>query len=216
MVRAVPSSPRIETDTWVQATWQQYASLADHPAYEPGRCYYDNGWMRIEMAALGPLHARENSILSNVISLFATLKDIRIVELTNPTLRKSGMRDGQPDIAFYIGSTFQLPPRESEPLDVDRYGVPQLVVEIASTTLSDDLGRKRLLYERFGVCEYWVVDVTSGSAIAFEVADGRSGEIQSSQVLPGLELITVEEALKRGQTEDDGAINRWLIGLFSQ
>lgn len=125
------------------------------------------------------------------------------------------MRDGQPDIAFYIGSTFQLPPRESEPLDVDRYGVPQLVVEIASTMLSDDLGRKRLLYERFGVSEYWVVDVTSGSAISFEVADGRSGEIQSSQVLPGLELITVEEALKRGQTEDDGAINRWLIGLFS-
>ena len=62
MVRAVPSSPGIETDTWVRATWQQYVALADQPAYESGRCYYDNGWMRIEMAALGPLHAHENSI----------------------------------------------------------------------------------------------------------------------------------------------------------
>jgi hypothetical protein len=28
---------------------------------------------------------------------------------------------------------------------------PHLVIEVATTTLSDDLGRKRLLYERLGV-----------------------------------------------------------------
>lgn len=37
-----------------------------------------------------------------------------------------------------------------------------------------------------------------------------------SEVLPGLEIGVVEEALNRIQDEEDGAINRWLIEKFSQ
>lgn len=216
MVSTTPAPQNLITDRWIKATWETYVTLADDPAYAKSRCYYDYGWMRIEMAALGPLHGRENSIVSTLITLFATLKDIRIVELTNTTFRKPGTRDGQPDIAFYLGSAFQLPPRDNQPVDVEEFGAPQLAVEIASTSLDDDLGRKRLLYERLGVEEYWVVDVAAGNVIAFEVSAGRSGQIQESQVLPGLQVSTVEEALKRGQTEDDGAINRWLLKKFGQ
>jgi hypothetical protein len=52
-------------------------------------------------------------------------------------------------------------------------------------------------------------------AIAFSIADGRSGEIQESQVLPGLSIALVEEALQRSQTQDDEEINRWLLQSFS-
>jgi hypothetical protein len=52
-------------------------------------------------------------------------------------------------------------------------------------------------------------------AIAFSIADGRSGEIQESQVLPRLSIALVEEALQRSQTQDDGEINRWLLQSFS-
>jgi hypothetical protein len=45
-------------------------------------------------------------------------------------------------------------------------------------------------------------------AIAFSIADGRSGEIQELQVLPGLSIALVEEALQRSQTQDDGELNR--------
>ena len=45
--------------------------------------------------------------------------------------------------------------------------------------------------------------------------DGGSARVEVSQVLPGLEMVTVEEALKRGKAEDNGAINRWLIEQFS-
>lgn len=38
--------------------------------------------------------------------------------------------------------------------------LPALVVEVSDTTLADDLGRKRLDYARFGVGEYWVVDLS--------------------------------------------------------
>ncbi|WP_215618313.1 hypothetical protein [Leptothoe kymatousa] len=47
--------------------------------------------------------------------------------------------------------------------------------------------------------------------IAFSIAEGHSGQIQVSEVLPGLKMSLVEEALVRSQTADDGAITRWLM-----
>ena len=44
---------------------------------------------------------------------------------------------------------------------------------------------------------------------------GRSGTIKESQVLVGLSIATVEEALKRSLTEDDSAIARWLLQTFT-
>ncbi len=66
-----------------------------------------------------------------------------------------------------------------------------------------------------GTVEYWVVNVAEGEVFAFGMRDGGSARIEVSQVLPGLAMATVEEALKRGKTEEDGAINRWLIEQFS-
>lgn len=37
----------------------------------------------------------------------------------------------------------------------------RLVVEISDATLADDLGRKRALYARGGIPEYWVVDLSA-------------------------------------------------------
>jgi Uma2 family endonuclease len=101
-------------------------------------------------------------------------------------------------------------------VDLDEYDLPTLVVEIAASSVNEDLGRKRLLYERVGIQEYWVVDVKARQITAFSIADGRSGEIQESRVLPGLAVALVEEALQRSQTQDDGEINRWLLQSFSQ
>lgn len=212
---SVTSNPNLVTDVWVKASWEEFVASAERPDLEKARFYYDRSEMRIEMAAVGAVHGRDNSIVSNVVSLFATVKNLRIVEYTNASFRKVGVRECQPDSAFYIGSDFRLPPRTNTPINVDEFGAPSLAIEVASTTLSDDLGRKRLLYERLGVKEYWVVDVNAGEVIAFEVANQRSGQVQASGVLPGLAIATIEEALQRSQSEDDGAINRWLLQTFS-
>lgn len=204
------------TDTWVKASWEEFLVLADRPEYEKGQFYYDDQCMRIEMAAVGPIYGRDNSVVARVVSLFATVKNIRIVEYTNTSFRKPGVRECQPDSAFYIGTNFRLPLRTNSPIDIDQYSPPTLAIEIASTTLSDDLGRKRLLYERLGVQEHWVVDGNATETIAFEVVDGGSRQIQESKVLPGLEMAIVEEALQLSQTEDDGTINRWLLQTFSK
>ncbi|NJP11227.1 MAG: Uma2 family endonuclease [Leptolyngbyaceae cyanobacterium RU_5_1] len=214
MVNTLPAPQNLVADTWVPATWKEFLAIADRPELEKARCYYDAGWMRIETMPIGSAHGQDNSILAAVISLYGTLKEITYVSFTNTSFRKAGERECQPDLAYYIGSEVQRPTKNNQPVDVDVWGTPTLAIEISSTTLSDDLGQKRLLYERLGVQEYWVVNVEAATMIAFAIADGGSRQIQVSAVLPGLPMSVIEEALRRSQTEDDGAVNRWLLQQF--
>ncbi len=207
----------LETDIWVKATWEDFLNLAEDSAWEKGKFYYYQEHMRIEMSPVGPLHARHNSIIPYVVILFATLKNIRVVQFANASFRKAGIREFQPDLAYYIGSDLRVPPNDSNsPVDLDEYDPPNLVIEIGASSFNDDLGSKRLLYENAGISEYWVERANTREVFAFAINGGGSGRIQESRVLPGLEIRLVEEALNRSQTQDDGEINRWLIQTFSQ
>jgi Uma2 family endonuclease len=215
-VSSTATQDRISTDVWIKASWQSFQSLENTPEYSKGRFYYDQGTMRIEMAALGPMHGRDNAVVARLINLYATLKGIRVLEFTNTSFTKPEIRECQPDSSFYIGEIAKLPPRNNSAVDLNDYDPPTLILEIASTTLSDDLGAKRLLYERLGIQEYWVVNAVLSEIIAFEMFNGGSRQIRCSVVLPELEIAVVEEALNRSRTQDDGEVNRWLLQYFSQ
>ncbi|MGD1948616.1 MAG: Uma2 family endonuclease [Leptolyngbyaceae cyanobacterium] len=216
MVSTASTPPILVTDTWVKATWDAFLAWAEDPNLEKARFYYDAGWMRIETMPIGSAHSQGNSLLAAVVSLYGTLKDIKFVSFTNGSFRKNDERECQPDLAYYIGPELQRPPQNNQPVDVDVYGPPTLAIEISATTLSDDLGQKRLLYERLGVEEYWVVNVEDAAVVAFAIADGGSRQIEVSAVLPELFIPVIEEALNRSQTDDDGAVNRWLLQQFSE
>ncbi|MBE9077314.1 Uma2 family endonuclease [Romeria aff. gracilis LEGE 07310] len=211
----VNASPTLIADAWVKATWDEFLALAEQPELEKARFYYDSGRMRIETMPIGSAHGRDNGTLAASVSLYGTLKNIRYVSFLNSSFRKAGERECQPDLAFYLGPELPDIPRSNSPVDVNLYGPPTLVIEVSATTLSDDLGQKRLLYERLGIQEYWVVNVEAATVIAFAIADGGSRQIQVSTVLPDLSLSIVEEALRRSQSEDDSAVNRWLLQQFS-
>ena len=49
---------------------------------------------------------------------------------------------------------------------VDGTSVP-LVIEVADTTLANDIGPKARLYSRLGVPEYWLADLTSRVLLQF-------------------------------------------------
>lgn len=208
---ALSTPTALQTDTWVKATWSDFVATMDDPLYDEGRGYFDNGYMRIEMAPLGGGHVRQNSVAMDVVSVFAIVHKIRIAKFVNGSFHKTGERGCQPDAAFYIGPDFRLPPQDNAPIDVNVFGPPTLAIEIGSTSFQDDLGAKRLLYERLGVSEYWVVNVAEQQVIAFAVAEGGSRQIRVSGVLPGLEMSLVEEALHRSQTEDDTTLMGWLM-----
>ena len=211
----LPTSLALQTDTWVKATWDDFVATMDTTPYDEGRGYFDNGSMRVEMAALGGGHARQNSVVSKVVSLFGMVRAVRLAEFTNGSFHKTGERGCQPDVAFYIGPDFRLPPQDNSPIDVDVYGPPTLAIEIGGSSFKDDLGAKRLLYERLGVNEYWVVNVAEQQVVAFAVAEGGSRQIRVSGVLPGLEITLVEEALHRSQTEDDTTLMGWLMKVLA-
>jgi Uma2 family endonuclease len=207
----------LATDTWWgKASWEDYIALTENPAYADGRFYYHQGLLRIEMSPLGPRYGRQTSVISKAVSLFATIKNVRIVELANTSFRKVGIGEFQPDLAFYIGSGLRVPPLTDTPVDLQQYDPPSLVVEIGDSTVSDELGRKRLLYEESGIREYWVDDLNVKEVIALTIANGLSGRIRESRVLPGLAIALVEDAIKRSYSEDDTKINLWLLKTFSQ
>ncbi|MEG3898540.1 MULTISPECIES: hypothetical protein [unclassified Microcoleus] len=74
------------------------------------------------MSPVRPRHGRQNSIVPYAIILFATFRNIRVVQFTNTSFRKAGIGEFQPDLAYYIGSDLRVPPDDSNsPVDLNEY-----------------------------------------------------------------------------------------------
>lgn len=132
----------------------------------------------------------------------------------NCTYRKTGCAEIQPDASYYIGANAEVVPWEATIIDLDVYPAPDLVIEVAYSSLTDDRGEKRLLYETLGVKEYWIIDVQKVSVLAFAIADGGSRRITGSQVLAGLEIGVLEEAFRRSREMNHGKVSAWLLSQF--
>lgn len=204
------------TDTWARATWDEYLGTIDDLAYPRAKGYYYDGRMKIEMARIGHDHAADNTVGSFAVNLFCGLKSIPTRGLTNCTYRKVGYRDAQPDISYYIGANSDIIPWGTTIVDLDQYPAPDLAIEIASTSISDDIGEKRLLYEDLQVKEYWVVDVQAVQILAFAIADQGSRRITKSQVLPGLAISLLQEAFQRTRQMNQSQVVNWLLAEFQK
>ncbi|MBC6473482.1 MAG: Uma2 family endonuclease [Hormoscilla sp. GM102CHS1] len=118
---------------------------------------------------------------------------------------------------YYIGERAQLAPTGTAIASLDRDLPPDLAIEIADTTLADDIGEKRLLYEELEVAEYWVVDVQSSDIIAFTIiANNGSQRITQSRVLPGLTIAMLVSALELSRTQNKAQVCAWLLAQFQQ
>ena len=74
----------------------------------------------------------------------------------------------QPDILFIAKANLH------KITDANIQGAPDLIVEILSpTTAATDRGAKKLLYERYGVKEYWLVDPDSETVEIYTLQAGR-------------------------------------------
>ncbi|MBW4583248.1 MAG: Uma2 family endonuclease [Tildeniella nuda ZEHNDER 1965/U140] len=206
--------PKLLTDTWVTATWDEYLRIIDDPAYAKAKGYYFDGQMRVETMGVGPDHASDNGIIHVAITLFCALKGISIKGLINCSYRKTGVREAQPDVSYYVGERTTLAPQGSSITNLDEIPAPDLAIEVADSSLDADLGKKRLLYEAMAIAEYWVVDVENAQIIAFQVASNGSRRIDQSQVLPGLEMAVLCEAMIRRRQLDDSQVVAWLLSTF--
>ncbi|MBW4688923.1 MAG: Uma2 family endonuclease [Komarekiella atlantica HA4396-MV6] len=205
---------KLPTDTWIVATWDEYIQAVESPAYEKAKCYYHNGQMRVEMPPVGNDHASDHTVVMFAVNLFASIKGIALNGKDNCTYRKTGFQEVQPDASYYIGENADVIPYGTSIINLDIYPPPALVIEVANTSLADDQGEKRLMYEDLGVQEYWIVDVRNVQVMAFAVENLGSRRITESQVLPGLAISLLNDALRRTRQMNQGQVGAWLLTQF--
>jgi Uma2 family endonuclease len=207
---------KLTNNTWIKADWENYITKIDSPDHERHQGYYYNGYMRIEDMPTGADHASDNGLIYLAITLFCMVKGIPLQGLIGCSYRKTGIRECQPDISYYIGDRANLSPTGKSVVNLDEQAIPNLVIEISNTTLEDDLGAKRLLYEEMGVAEYWVVEVQNSQVYAFTTIDRGSKRIDTSLVLPELSIATITEALNLSKEQDQSQIGKWLMTEFQR
>jgi len=77
----------------------------------------------------------------------------------------------QPDLLFILTEKLSIAKEDAV------HGVPDLVIEILSSSNEKyDLTRKKELYEKFGVKEYWMINPDSKESTGFFLKDGLFDE----------------------------------------
>jgi Uma2 family endonuclease len=196
---------------WIATTWEDFLQISQEVSNDKAKFYYFQGSYYSEMG-VGADHAFVNTVVIILISLYCMKRNILAKGYTNCSYRKVGIRECQPDISYYVGDRTQNAPQSSAIVDLDESLPPDIVIEIADTSLGYDLGAKRLLYEEVRVGEYWVIDVQNMKITAFRILQGLGSErIIESSVFGGLHLSLLEEALQRSREIDNSQVGAWFM-----
>ncbi|MBW4550397.1 MAG: Uma2 family endonuclease [Aphanocapsa sp. GSE-SYN-MK-11-07L] len=202
-------------NTWQPASWEEFVKLADDPASAKLKSYYYSGHMRFELMSTGSDHSKDHALMLFALSFFAAHQGIRMTAKDGCSYRKAGFDEFQPDASYYIGEAADAIPWGTRVVDLEKYPIPNLVIEISATSLGDDLGAKRFQYEDLSIPEYWIVNVQAIKILAFAIAnDGSIRHIRASHVLPGLKLEVLEQVLQRSRQENQSATTAWLMAQF--
>ncbi|MEB3308887.1 MAG: Uma2 family endonuclease [Snowella sp.] len=209
-----PVSTLNPPQTWIATSWEDYLQSLDQLETTSGKSYYYQHHSYFDMSPIGSDHACDHSLVNYAVNLYATIQQIDFQSRDNCSYRKLGIREAQPDLSYYIGQQADLIPYGTSIIDLDEYSAPDLVIEIAKSSLADDLGNKRLLYEEMGVKEYWVVDVENARIIAFKIFEQGSQRIQTSLVLPDLDLKIINSALQQSRHHNHRVVCQSLMSQF--
>jgi len=103
-----------------------------------------------EIVPMNPIGSPHAWCVTRVTRVFAPLFDRAITRVQNP-LRLGVRSEPEPDVAVLQPDT----PEDGHPGPHDVF----LVIEVADTSIRTDRGRKRTMYARAGIPEYWIVDL---------------------------------------------------------
>ncbi|MCY7335709.1 MAG: Uma2 family endonuclease [Chamaesiphon sp.] len=194
-----------------QATWEEYLHRVENPQSELERVFFNCGAMWIEdMGNEGINHSRFNKLLTMILySWFTKQANVKFDLLGGCVLEKTQYQGAAPDEVVYIGGNApRYQAGESRRVNLNRWRVPDLAVEIADTTLASDLDEKKQLYLTLAIPEYWVVDVRGKRVLAFRLVDGKYQECIESVALVGLPIELLERTLER-MDDDNGNVAMW-------
>ncbi len=184
---------------WQPARWEDFITACNNPALEQARIFFYQGYLLIDMGNKGITHSRFNNLLTMVFVLWFSHKGVTAFDdLGGCVIAKPKVGGGAPDRILYIGEDFpQWQAGEPRRINLDNWRVPDLVCEIADTTLASDLDEKKRLYAALKIPEYWVVDIKGERVLAFRLQeDGKYRECSVSLALEGLPISLLSETLK--------------------
>jgi len=211
MIAIEKTSNQAEDQTWQTGSWETFLAVSQQPTYQKVKAYYFRGAYQF-VIGVGANHGDINAVIFLLLSFYCTIRNLPHKAYVNTSYRKEGIRECQPDLSYYFLERGSPLPRGSSLVNLNEYAPPDLVIEIADSSLADDLGMKRLLYEEMQVGEYWVVDVQTMKIIAFRILDSLGSiRIAESSVIAGLQLSFLEEALRRSSELDNSQLGAWFM-----
>jgi Uma2 family endonuclease len=211
MTAIIATSAPVIIDRQSSATWEDYLHRVEKPLHELERVFFNCGVMWVEdMGNEGINHARFNKLLTMILCLwFVRLENVKFELLGGCVIEKPPYQAAAADEALYIGGNApRYQSGESRRVDLNKWRVPDLAVEIADTTLASDLDEKKQLYLTLEVPEYWVVDVRGKRVLAFRLVDGKYQECIESVALAGLPIDLLDRTLER-MDDDNGKVAIW-------
>jgi Uma2 family endonuclease len=198
MTAILATSPSVIINRQQSATWEDFLRRVENPEGQLERVFFHLGAMWIEdMGNEGINHARVNKLFTLIFGFwFARLENVKFDLLGGCVLEKPPHQGAAPDEVLYIGENSpQYQSGGSRRVNLMQWRVPDLVVEIADTTLASDLDEKKQLYLTLAIPEYWVVDVKGKRVLAFRLVASKYEECAESVALAGLPIELLEQTL---------------------
>ncbi|HEY9611372.1 Uma2 family endonuclease [Allocoleopsis sp.] len=183
---------------WQPATWKDYVAYYEDPNLDEVRVFFDRGYLFVDMGNEGINHSRFARLFAMLFGFWFARKPEQIAEdLGGCVIEKPETQGASPDIVLYMGE--EIPQwQEGEPrrINLNKWRVPNLVGEVADTTLATDLDEKKRLYSALQIPEYWVIDIKGERVLAFYLQEnGKYQQIENSVALEGLPIFLLEQTL---------------------
>lgn len=204
---------------WQPATWEDYLKICEDHYLDDIRVIFDQGSIWIDMGNEGINHSRYCDLFTLIFGFwFAKYPEQIFDSLSGCVIEKPLTKSAAPDKILYIGGNSpQWQPGEPRRINLDQWRVPDLVAEIADTTLAIDLDEKKQLYASLEIPEYWVIDIKGTRVIAFRLQpDGKYQQCESSEALTGLPIMLLEQTLAQLEQGSNGSAALWFAQQISQ
>ena len=192
--------------SWRSATWTEYLECVENLG-EQERVFFNLDTIWIDMGNEGINHSRFNELFTLILGFwFARQTDVKFDLLGGCVMEKPQIQSAAPDKVLYVGGNSpRWQPGEPRRVNLDLWRVPDLVAEIADTTLAIDLDEKKQLYLALGIPEYWVIDVKGKRVLAFRLVEGKYEQCSESVALTGLPIELLEQTLEQMDNENGNA-----------
>jgi Uma2 family endonuclease len=224
MTAAIPvaatASPTDWPTDWHRASWEDYERHRDNPkAPDRLRLFFNDGFLKVNaMGWEGISHAQVRDLFVMLLAFwFARHPELVAQSMGGCLMEKPKMQAAAPDLMLYVGPDSPTwskgKPRR---INLSQWRVPDLVGEVADTTLAIDLDEMKQLYAGLGIPEYWVIDVKGKRVLAFQLVDGKYQQCETSGVLAGLPIDLLEEALEQFSQGTNISAANWFMGAIGK